>query len=129
MKDLVSCPYNKAHKVKQFKLLAHIHSCKDAKKYQPGEFLTCKKDVSIIYHISSKLEHDSTCKNCLGQELETIDSTLTIIDDGTSNKIELNTLEGSILFDSKNIITSEQFYKNNNLEGSILSKDNKTIIY
>jgi hypothetical protein len=129
MNDLVSCPYNQSHKVKQFKILAHIHSCKDKSKYKPGEFLTCRSDISVLYHITRKIEHELNCKACLGEDLEPIPTTdYSMVSDGTVPRIDLSLNENSILFDIKNIQSSEEFYKDDNIENSVINKSN-TIIY
>ena len=130
MNDLVSCPFNQTHKVKQFKILAHIHSCKDKKKYQPGEFITCRVDIACLYHITKRLEHESECKACLGHEVESYNPTeFSVVSEGTTTKIDLNLNDNTLLFDTQNILTSEQFYKDNNLDSSVISKNDNTIIY
>jgi hypothetical protein len=134
MNDLVSCPYNQSHKVKQFKILAHIASCKDKKKFQADEFITCRSDVSCRFHVTRKLEHELTCKACQGEELEPGVSGYPQVADNTATKIELNLNQSSTLFgkstNTKIYQTSDDFYKEGEKkeDPSVINKTN-TIIY
>jgi hypothetical protein len=131
MNELVCCPYNSSHKVKKFKLLAHIHKCKDQKKYQPGEILNCKADPSTRYSINEKRQHEANCGACKGQEIEQSNSPeeFTLFPEKTLTKLELN-LGNTAMVDGLQIVPIEEFFKKiEEVEETVILQDDDSIIY
>lgn len=61
--DLATCPYNPSHKIAKFKLLPHVHRCKDGLK-STKKLYHCKKDSLIMFFADKKEDHIKECHYC-----------------------------------------------------------------
>lgn len=61
--EIVSCPYNASHKLAKFKLLPHVHRCKEGLKCNKV-LHHCKKDFYVMFFDDKKEEHFEHCKYC-----------------------------------------------------------------
>jgi len=61
--DLAACPYNPSHKIAKFKLLPHVHRCKDGLK-STKKLYHCKKDSLIMFFADKKEDHTKECHYC-----------------------------------------------------------------
>jgi len=58
---MIECPFNKNHSISTFKIISHIHKCKDGRG-KIDKLLKCKKDSTIMFF--NKEEHSQECKKC-----------------------------------------------------------------
>ncbi len=61
--DLAICPYNPSHRIAKFKLLPHVHRCKDGLKSNK-KLYHCKKDSLIMFFSDKKETHLKECQYC-----------------------------------------------------------------
>lgn len=61
--DIATCPYNPSHKIAKFKLLPHVHRCKDGLK-STKKLYHCKRDSLIMFFADKKETHLQECQYC-----------------------------------------------------------------
>ncbi len=59
--SIIKCPFNENHLISTFKIIPHIHKCKDGKG-KIDKLLKCKNNFLIMFF--NKEEHCKECKKC-----------------------------------------------------------------
>jgi hypothetical protein len=59
--NIIKCPFNKNHLISTFKIIPHIHKCKDGKG-KIDKLLKCKNNPVLMFF--NKEEHSKDCKKC-----------------------------------------------------------------
>lgn len=148
--DFATCPYNPSHKIAKFKLLPHVHRCKDGLK-STKKLYHCKKDSLIMFFADKKEEHIKECEFCFNiyNNLNTVNdssfvskkkpnyldeqrsiSLLTGTDETntiTLNLDEMSELNASILSTPSLFGNFENFKINNNINNNYKNNNNNII--
>lgn len=116
--ETTTCPYNSSHIIEKFKLIPHVHRCKDQLKFNKKLF-HCKKNSMIMFFEDKKQAHLKECEYCYNISTNNMDRNLDDISFTIKKKLK-NSIGDSISMIDSNILDNSNLLNSNELNVSDL---------